>query len=761
MRISAMSSQRPPAGSAPASAPGGSVRVRRTAYEPGTEGLRGLAALMVVYTHLLAPFPDVDPLYRPSPLFWKFEAGQGAVLLFFVLSGYVIGLTNDTDFRRGLIGNYVQRRALRILPLYWVSIILSVAVRPVDRGFTIFGNAFLLQNDLPYGRWHVPQLAANTNLWSLNYEALYYLLFLAVWASGKKWKPWLCGTGVLAIAAWRLPAGGALIASYAAGWTFWMAGYGLAMARHDEAEAAGQRLPWPSLILLWLVTWHTNPTWFLARRLHLLPATDVWMNYTYFDFIPSCVALLIVASGRRPRGFKIITGLTLAIPLTFLLWRRLRPHPLSPDFVLEDILCVVAAVLWFYRPSTKFFAWVAPVGAISYGLYIFQRPVQWLIRDASWLPTGSVGSFVARLVLIFAASMFVAWLAERRLQPWLRRLFRPLLALLALISSTIYRRLYWLPLDLRIGSRLRGVKTAVYYGDSIGDNLLCTAVLRELARRGHRQIAMLTPFPELFAHNPHVQVVLPGEIALSGSLPRLGKRLMLPNYNVITDDPDRDRAPQQHVVAEMCASIGLTGRVEVQPEMFLTPAEAAAGRRGARQIAIVSAGAGARVRMRNKEWPADRFQLVADALQASATLIQLGTAADPPLEGVLDLRGRTTLREAAAILSHCECFIGIAGFLQHLARAVRCPAVIVFGGREDPAMTGYRSNENLYTPVPCSPCWQRNRCDHERICLSAITPDDVLAAVARIRARAGDPIAAETVELGDEERLLTSVEQIQ
>jgi len=70
-------------------------------------------------------------------------------------------------------------------------------------------------------------------------------------------------------------------------------------------------------------------------------------------------------------------------------------------------------------------------------------------------------------------------------------------------------------------------------------------------------------------------------------------------------------------------------------------------------------------------------------------LVQLGTAADPALPVDKDLRGRTSLREAAAILAASEVFIGLEGFLTHLARAVDCPSVVVQGGRARPETFGY------------------------------------------------------------------------
>jgi ADP-heptose:LPS heptosyltransferase len=96
--------------------------------------------------------------------------------------------------------------------------------------------------------------------------------------------------------------------------------------------------------------------------------------------------------------------------------------------------------------------------------------------------------------------------------------------------------------------------------------------------------------------------------------------------------------------------------------------------------------------MRNKCWFQDRFQQVVQKNRRSwpdGTVLQIGTKQDLPLQGVYDLRGKTSLRQAAAILTQCECFIGTSGLLSHLARAVDCRSIVIYGGREHSWQSGY------------------------------------------------------------------------
>ena len=85
-------------------------------------------------------------------------------------------------------------------------------------------------------------------------------------------------------------------------------------------------------------------------------------------------------------------------------------------------------------------------------------------------------------------------------------------------------------------------------------------------------------------------------------------------------------------------------------------------------------------------------------------------------------------------------FIGLEGFLMHLARAVNCRSVIIYGGRIKPSQIGYVANKNLYSPVECSPCWLRNPCDHNRKCMDMITVEQVIVASAEQIGKFGAPL---------------------
>jgi hypothetical protein len=260
---------------------------------------------------------------------------------------------------------------------------------------------------------------------------------------------------------------------------------------------------------------------------------------------------------------------------------------------------------------------------------------------------------------------------------------------------------------------------------------------------------MQSDFPELFEGSPDLETVVPYDRSSRRIARLLGGRVVYPDYGTHDPETDASPSPDRHIIAMMCRQVGMRGRIALRPRLFLTAREIASGRLAGRQIAIQSTGLGARLSMRNKEWGVERFQEVVSRSPGDYRFVQIGAAGDPRLDGAIDARGGS-IRTAASILAGSACFVGLVGFPMHLARAVDCRAVIVYGGREAPWQSGYTGNENLYTPVPCSPCWLWNRCEHDRKCLTAIGPGAVIDAIARQLARSDEPLPEDVDTLDDQ-----------
>lgn len=267
---------------------------------------------------------------------------------------------------------------------------------------------------------------------------------------------------------------------------------------------------------------------------------------------------------------------------------------------------------------------------------------------------------------------------------------------------------------------------------SLGDDLLCTAVLRE-ARRRDTPFTMMTARPELFAGNPDPIRLLPIDNDFVAGLRRLGARVVQPYYlGCHPQDALCDLLPSQHIIAEMCALAGLHGEINLRPYLSLSDAECAAGQFFPRQIALHSSGLAAAIPYDAKEWGAGNFSELTRLLSPHAKLVQLGSTHDPALPVDADLRGRTTLRQAAAIIASSALFVGLEGFLAHLARAVDCPSVVVLGGRAPADVFGYIANQNFTSCPACAPCARRTGCPHDMQCMTSISPARVADAVRAI-----------------------------
>ena len=281
----------------------------------------------------------------------------------------------------------------------------------------------------------------------------------------------------------------------------------------------------------------------------------------------------------------------------------------------------------------------------------------------------------------------------------------------------------------------------------IGDDLMCSTVLRELHKRGKRSLAVVTRNPGLFEKNPDVDRIIRQTDAPLNRWGRAGLPLVTLAHTGYDAARDLDLPPDEHVLIRLCRLAGITGPVELRPYIFLTPAELDAGKLGENQVAIQCTGLAAPFPMQNREWYPQRFQELCAQLRSDVRVVQIGGGSDMKLEGAIDLRGKTSLRQTAAVLANSLVFVGLVGFVMHLARAVDCRSVILYGGREKPAINGYVANKNLYTQVRCAPCWLRNACEFNRKCMDMISVDQVIAAAADQISRHGTLLEVQTAVL--------------
>jgi peptidoglycan/LPS O-acetylase OafA/YrhL len=124
-------------------------------------------------------------------LFWRFDGGRTAVLVFFVLSGFVIAWVSDT--RERTLEEYGLSRVARlysvIIPVFVLTAVLDTIGKAIDP--RLYGPEWghsMAHPVIDYAlsavflgeSWTIRVLPGfNVPYWSLNYEAWYYVLFAA------------------------------------------------------------------------------------------------------------------------------------------------------------------------------------------------------------------------------------------------------------------------------------------------------------------------------------------------------------------------------------------------------------------------------------------------------------------------------------------------------------------------------------------------------------------------------------------------------
>ena len=136
---------------------------------------------------------------------------------------------------------------------------------------------------------------------------------------------------------------------------------------------------------------------------------------------------------------------------------------------------------------------------------------------------------------------------------------------------------------------------------------------------------------------------------------------------------------------------------------------------------IISAGGKLDVTI--KWWPSWKYQEVVDHFQGVVEFVQIGEMGHhhPALNGVIDLRGATTLRQLICLMYHADGVLTPVSMPMHLAAAVETkpgapknrPCVVVAGGREPPHWEAYPHHQYIHTVgmLRCCDtggCW-RNR----------------------------------------------------
>jgi len=157
--------------------------VARQSYLPNIQILRFVAALMVLFAHLLRAtvdqkIPQMQAVTDRSGIEW----GTG-IDVFFIVSGFIMYYLTSTHFgSKGYAGEFLKRRILRVVPLYWLFTILmllsiwqfNAMVHHTDASLSTVVGSLLFYPVTRMDGGIKPILLLG---WTLEYEMFFYACF--------------------------------------------------------------------------------------------------------------------------------------------------------------------------------------------------------------------------------------------------------------------------------------------------------------------------------------------------------------------------------------------------------------------------------------------------------------------------------------------------------------------------------------------------------------------------------------------------------
>jgi peptidoglycan/LPS O-acetylase OafA/YrhL len=305
---------------------------RATRYFPGLEGLRAVAALLVVFHHA-----------RTHRLWGPLEGWNG-VTLFFVLSGFLIttlALREEDEHGAVRWRAFVVRRGFRILPIYFASLALYAVVM-----YSIgFGDSHrsVFTHALPWYLSPFPEVPFFTKThivfslaWSLGIEEKFYLLWpLLAFVLLRKHARGRIGVALVLALVAQLPialgSGGRAIAPYSAILVGCLLAFALHHRRTFRLVARLGSVPGLVVALSLLVAVHA------LTHVFDVTAAGFRVSSPYYYLPYSVAAALVVASlALQARG----SGVFRSRPLRFvgrISYPLYLTHPLALGFAATAI----------------------------------------------------------------------------------------------------------------------------------------------------------------------------------------------------------------------------------------------------------------------------------------------------------------------------------------------------------------------------------------------------------------------------------------
>lgn len=255
---------------------------------------------------------------------------------------------------------------------------------------------------------------------------------------------------------------------------------------------------------------------------------------------------------------------------------------------------------------------------------------------------------------------------------------------------------------------------------SPGDILMLTSAIRDLKNAYPAiRVNALTPCPEIWEHNPYLDRSIGewnADKVIQGEYKHEINRSTQRGFHF-------SRAFTDNIAEQLGVNIPVVGH---GPDVFFTDKELHGDDFGDYWIL----NAGGKHDYTAKWWNPDHYQTVVDHFSGHIQFMQVGLKDHyhPDLKGVINMVGKTTLRQLMVHAKRARGIITPVSFLMHLTGNMMgkddglIPTIVLAGGREGMGWVGYTgqhylSRVGMYKCCKSGPCWKskatKSQCEQE------------------------------------------------
>jgi len=355
------------------------------------DGLRGIAALMVLFLHLSFILSSSSGDYGlekilPQSIMKLLHNGHSGVEVFFVISGFVMMYSlRSARITPGFLGRFALRRSLRLDPPYWVALAAVLFIQHLTKiqltALTIPGSDDVTSRSVLLNAVYLHTIVGETMLldvsWTLCLEVQFYLVLVLLLACVQQIMRWSGLGRKLSLVIVFAPL---LVLSL-----------------------------WMSLPVLPAL--RSNGAW------GVLSSHGIFFSWWYMFFAGSLVCLVLQ---KELPDWTLLVFCLLTLPL-FLSDNRV--HDKAPL-----VIPVTAGIIFFVGKAGKFGIWLGGAvaqyfGRLSYSLYLVHLPAMLLVTTLvrPWLGI-SAGRTVFYALLAVASAIAAADLLQRSVESFSIRL---------------------------------------------------------------------------------------------------------------------------------------------------------------------------------------------------------------------------------------------------------------------------------------------------------------------------------------------------